>query len=90
MSSLSNISLLTKGIKKNDEYMTPKHAWTDIKKFLPKDKIIWEAFYGDGTSGQHLRDMSLNVIHEDRDFFDTPPDYDLIVSNHLLVKREKY
>jgi len=86
MSSLSNISLLTKGIKKNDEYMTPKHAWTDIKKFLPKDKIIWEAFYGDGTSGQHLRDMSLNVIHEDRDFFDTPPEYDLIVSNPPFSK----
>jgi len=85
-SSLSNISFATQGLKKNDEYMTPKSAWTDIKKFIPRDKIIWEAFYGDGTSGQYLRDMSLNVIHEDRDFFDTPPEYDLIVSNPPFSK----
>ena len=34
----------------NDEYFTPKSAWEAIKDYIPKDKVIWEAFYGNGTS----------------------------------------
>ena len=48
----------------------------------PKDKIIWEAFYGNGDSGSHLTELGYNVIHEPRDFFTEPPDeWDIIVSN---------
>ncbi len=54
---------------KDDDYMTPTHAWEDIREFIPSDKIIWEAFYGDGQSGQDLRDMGYDVIHQDIDFF---------------------
>ena len=28
----------------NDEYMTRKSAWEDIKEFIPTDKVIWECF----------------------------------------------
>ena len=55
---------------KHDDYMTPKAAWEDIQIFLPKDKIIWEAFYGDGESGKYLKEMGYNVIHEPVDFFE--------------------
>lgn len=54
---------------KNDDYMTPASAWEDIASFLPKDMTIWEPFYGDGTSGQILKDLGFRVIHEDLDFF---------------------
>ena len=71
-----------KGFMKHDDYMTPKHAWEDIKQYIPKNKIIWEAFYGDGESGNHLTELGYNVIHEPRDFFTEPPDeWDIIVSN---------
>jgi hypothetical protein len=71
----------TKTFIKHDDYMTPKHAWEDIKQYIPKVKI-WEAFYGDGTSGNHLADLGFNVIHEERDFFFEPPDeYDAIITN---------
>ena len=30
---------------KHDDYMTPKLVWENIKHFIPKDKVIWEAFY---------------------------------------------
>jgi hypothetical protein len=60
----------TKTFIKHDDYMTPKHAWGDIKQYIPKDKLIWEAFYGDGTSGQHLTELGFNVIHEQVDFFE--------------------
>ena len=65
----------------DDEYMTPKSAWQQITKFIPKDKIIWEAFYGDGTSGEHLRSLGCQeVIHEPIDFF-TQNEGEIIISN---------
>ena len=36
----------TKTFAKHDSYMTPKSAWENIKEYIPKDKVIWEAFYG--------------------------------------------
>ena len=59
----------TKTFTKHDDYMTPKSAWEDIKQFIPKDKLIWEAFYGDGQSGRDLTEMGFNVVHQDIDFF---------------------
>ena len=73
----------TKTFKKHDDYMTPKSAWEAIKDYIPKNKKIWESFYGDGNSGKYLTEMGFDVIHEDIDFFDdnVRPEYDLIVSN---------
>ena len=59
----------TKNQAKDDEYMTPKSAWEQIAPFIPKDKVIYEAFYGDGSSGAHLRELGFTVIHEPIDFF---------------------
>ena len=56
---------------KHDDYMTPKHAWTDINQYIPKDKVVWEAFYGDGKSGKYLKELGCKeVIHEAIDFFE--------------------
>lgn len=35
--------------------MTPKSAWEDMEEYIPKDKVIWEAFYGNGKSGHHTK-----------------------------------
>ena len=70
----------TKTFTKHDDYMTPKSAWENIKHFIPKDKVIWEAFYGDGKSGEHLRELGFNVIHEEIDFYEHNLG-DIIVSN---------
>tara|TARA_R110000744_G_scaffold377592_1_gene492751 strand:+ start:620 stop:1117 length:498 start_codon:yes stop_codon:yes gene_type:complete len=70
----------TKTFIKHDDYMTPKYAWENIKQFIPKDKIIWEAFYGDGKSGNFLTELGYEVIHEEVDFFENDLG-DIIVSN---------
>lgn len=59
----------TKTFVKHDDYMTPKHAWEDIKQYIPKDKVIWEAFYGNGDSGKFLKELGFDVIHKELDFF---------------------
>jgi len=63
-------SFNTKTFTKHDDYMTPKHAWEDIKQYIPKDKLIWEAFYGNGDSGKYLTELGFNVIHQDVDFYE--------------------
>ena len=70
----------TKTFIKHDDYMTPKYAWENIKQYIPNDKVIWEAFYGDGTSGTYLEELGFNVIHEPIDFFKEDKG-DIIVSN---------
>ena len=64
----------------NDEYYTPKIYWDSIKKHIPKTKI-WEAFYGDGTSAGHLKDLGFNVMPDQGDFFTAKPNKACIVSN---------
>lgn len=75
----------TKTFSKHDDYMTPKSAWENIKEFIPKDKIIWEAFYGDGDSGKYLKELGFNTIHEEVDFFENNLG-ELVVSNPPFTK----
>ena len=70
----------TKTFIKHDDYMTPKYAWENISHLIPSDKIIWEAFYGDGESGKYLTELGFNVIHKPIDFFKSN-EGDIIVSN---------
>ena len=37
--------------------------------YIPRHLTLWEAFYGDGMSGEHLAELGFDVIHEDLDFF---------------------
>mgnify|MGYP000107707952 CR=1 FL=1 len=75
----------TKTFLKHDDYMTPRYAWGNIIEYIPKDKVIWEAFYGDGKSGEILKDLGLNVIHEPIDFFENN-EGEIIVSNPPFSK----
>jgi hypothetical protein len=59
-----------KAFQKYDDYMTPKSAWEDIKQYIPRDKVIWECFYGNGNSGRYLTELGFNVIHEEIDFYE--------------------
>lgn len=78
----------TKTFSKHDDYMTPASAWEAIRQYIPTDKVIWEAFYGDGTSGQNLREMGLNVYHEDEDFFQNNRG-DIVVSNPPFTMKKQ-
>ena len=75
----------TKTFLKHDDYMTPKYAWENIQQYIPKDKVIWEAFMGDGKSGQYLEELGFSVIHNDNDFFDSN-EGDIVVSNPPFSK----
>ena len=70
----------SKTFRNHDDYMTPKSAWENIKQYIPQDKVIWEAFFGDGESGKYLTELGFNIIHEDIDFFENDKG-EIVVSN---------
>ncbi len=78
----------TKTFLKHDDYMTPKYAWENIQQYIPKDKVIWESFMGDGKSGEYLKELGFDVIHNDGDFFENN-EGDIIVSNPPFSNKNK-
>ena len=78
----------TKTFSKHDDYMTPKSAWENIQEYIPKDKVIWECFYGDGQSGEDLRSLGFEVIHKEIDFFESN-EGEIIISNPPFSKKKE-
>ena len=89
---MASLTLRSKVIefKKDDEYMTPLNALQDIAHLIPSDKIIWEPFYGDGKSGEHLQGLGFKVEHHEIDFYDEPSfPYEIIISNPPYSSKAK-
>jgi hypothetical protein len=61
---------------KHDDYMTPYKAWADICKYLPRDRKVWEAFRGDGTS----RDHPPNMLIFGGDYESSAPRYSVVTA----------
>ena len=74
--------------KKHDDYMTPDYAWDNIEHLIPKDKTIWEAFYGNGKSGEWFKKKGFDVIHEPIDFFENNLG-EIIISNPPFSKSKE-
>ena len=71
-----------------DDYETPKEAWEAIAHLIPRDKVVWEPFYMNGKSGEYLRELGFNVIHENEDFFQHNKG-DIVVSNPPFSKKKE-
>lgn len=59
-----------KNLTKDDQWDTPPHVWQDVAEYIPKDKVVWEAFYSPtSTSPDTLRQLGCKeVISKDCDF----------------------
>lgn len=69
-------------LTKYNDYMSPKHVWEDINHLIPKDKIIWESAYGDGSSGENIKSLGFDVIHTPIDYFNEEPEnWDIQITN---------
>jgi hypothetical protein len=84
----NNLKLL----KKNDEYYTPEWVWDCLKDYIPKDKIIWEAFRNENElstrSADYLRKLGFSVLNPLCNFFDNNLG-DIVVSNPPFSLKEK-
>jgi len=83
---------------RDNDFVTPKFLWEEIKEFIPKAKKISMPFYCEGTCGEDLKSLGFDVIHENEDFFEHDRG-DIVIDNppfetkkeiiQTLVKREK-
>ena len=55
---------------KDNDFVSPKYLWEDIKDYIPQDKIISMPFYCEGSAGIDMADLGFNVIHQNEDFFE--------------------
>tara|TARA_R110001632_G_scaffold105001_5_gene214195 strand:- start:2097 stop:2588 length:492 start_codon:yes stop_codon:yes gene_type:complete len=78
----------THTFSKYDDWMTPRDAWENINHLIPKNKVIWEPFYGDGTSGEYLREMGHTVIHRDIDFFNNDEGEIIVTNPPFTLKKQ--
>lgn len=54
---------------KDNDFVTPKYLWEEIKEYIPNDKIISMPFYCEGSCGKDMEELGFNVIHQNEDFF---------------------
>jgi hypothetical protein len=77
------------GKNKDDEFYTLKEDWENIKKYIPKDKVVWEAFSNGSYEGvEYLKSICKEVKCNTGDFF--KENYgDLVISNPpFSIKKE--
>lgn len=84
-----NIGQFTK-IKESDNYITNELGWEQLIPFIPKDKKIWSPFYCDGSQKEIFKKNGIDIIHEDKDFFEyEPEEWDIIIDNPpFSIKKE--
>lgn len=72
----------------NDIYYTPKYIWEDILIYLDQNKIYLDCFFGDGSNIENLKELGLNCIGADIDYFDALDNlnYDIILTNSPFSK----
>ena len=75
---------------KDDEFYTLRKDWERIEEYIPKDKIIWEAFSNGKYEGvEYLQSICKEVITNTGDFFENTPNYDVVITNMpFSIKRD--
>jgi hypothetical protein len=66
-----------------DDYETPESVWQMFFKIYGRrEDKIWLPFYCKGRCAEYVeKHYGTNYIHNDNDFFETSPEYDVIVDN---------
>ena len=73
--------------KKDDQYNTTAEIWQSIADYIPKDKVIWEAFMKDNTSSK-----SVEILKAMGHDVEGSPEIDFFVENlgDIIVSNPPY
>lgn len=75
----------------DNDYFTPKTIWEKILSLVSKDKVIYEPYYGDGRSGEIIRSLGYEVIHNNENCYEHYQnyDFDIIITNPPFSKKKE-
>ncbi len=78
--------------KERVEYYTPKWVWECVKPYIPKNKVIWEAFRneneGSCKSAKYLRELGFEVVNPLCNFFENDMGQICISNPPFNLKRQ--
>jgi len=77
------------GKNHSDELYTPEIAFDLLKKYIPKDKTIFECAVGTGKLAKQMTSNGYNVISSN-DFFNEFPNYDILITNPPYSIKDKF
>lgn len=76
-------------MQSRDEFYTPPDLWEKITHLIPRDKVIWEAFPGNGKSTTKLRELGFTVVSNPGEDFFEHNHGDIVVSNPPYSKKQE-
>lgn len=77
------------GKNHSDELYTPDEAFDLLKKYIPKDKLIFECAVGSGKLKEKMIKEGYKVVFSD-DFFNSKLEYDIIVTNPPYSIKDRF
>ena len=77
------------GKGEDNEFYTLEQDWINIEQYIPKDKVVWEAFSNGEFEGvNYLRSICKEVVSHTGDFFDNN-EGDIVITNPpFSIKRK--
>ena len=77
------------GHTKDDEFYTFEKDWMRINEYIPKNKVIWEAFSNGQYEGvDYLKSICQEVITNTGDFFDNNEGECIITNPPFSIKQQ--
>ena len=77
------------GHTKDDEFYTFEKDWMRINEYIPKNKVIWEAFSNGEYEGvDYLKSICKEVITHSGDFFDNNEGECVITNPPFSIKQQ--
>ena len=77
------------GKGEDNEFYTLKEDWEKIKEYIPKDKVVWEAFSNGEFEGvEYLKTICKEVVSHTGDFFENDEGEIVITNPPFSIKRK--
>ena len=77
--------------RKNDEYYTQPSSWDLVLQYIPKNKVLFEPFFGAGHTAKYFNQHGYKMIGENTlDFFDTTKMDHFLARSNIIISNPPF